>query len=257
MPIIYLLIVLFCLFILIKYWYIFVSLIAGIIGLYLATKLISYILLQQKITKIQNSDVVSIPSQTLYSIPIDIVKIPGEPKKSVQWIVKSIRPELNDGILNFVKLEHEINKTKLIKQENPKDTNFQTIKKISSLTKEIFNKINPQITELNNKKNELKRLENLVLTSNIYQSKAQLYSRAGVQVQQLIQTTEDLKHEYSQVIREELINAELCRFDPESISHFLEEKIVLQAKYEAIRTQCQDLKNEIEAYTNLTKQSSV
>jgi hypothetical protein len=253
-------------YILIKYWVFFLSLLVGIIALSLTITFISNRLLMRKVNKIQESDAISIPSQTLYSIPLEADKItknlPLKNSKHTRtnqqstWLIKSIRPELENGVVKFIEFSHEINKVKVMSKE-PQDSNFQTIKQISPLTKEIFNKIDPQLIEFNKQKDELQRLQELVSSSEVYRSKAEIYARGAAQIQQLIGNARDLRQEYLKFIREILIGAELSRFDPESMSDVLERKVVLDSKYQVITSKYQDLKLEMEAYSELSKGSKV
>ena len=114
----------------------------------------------------------------------------------------TLRPELDDSDLHFVQMNYELGKVTIPRSEPKQNANYQTTKQLSSLTKEIFLEINPQLSRLEKQDAELERLEKLVSSSEIYLSKAHLYKRAKVQVQQLIQQAEDLKHEYSKCIRE-------------------------------------------------------
>lgn len=116
------------------------------------------------------------------------------------------------------------------------------------MTKEIFCDINPQISAF---KQQYVKLEKLLLGSDLYNSKAQIYRRAKNQIQQLIQQAENLNQEYCKCIKEILIGAEISQFDPNSLSDILERKLTLHSKYEAFKADFEDKKNEIAAYDNL------
>lgn len=250
----YLILLVICINLVINYWKIIAAFIGIIVTLFILYFIITLVLEQRKIRQIRQSEVISIPSQTLYGIPMKVEKHQGETNEGEiksQWIVMSFRPELNDNNLNFVKLNHELDKVKVIKSEPQQDSNYETTKQISSLTKEIFCEIDPQLSVFKKQDAELERLEKLISSSDLYHSKVHLYKRARIQVQQLIDQAENLKLEYCKCIREILIGAEISQFEPNTMPDILEIKLTLHSKYEALLNEFQNRKDEIDVYNEL------
>jgi len=216
--------------------------------------LINFVLKRRKIHKVRQSEVISIPSQTLYSIPMRVEKHEyetDEGKIKSRWMVASLRPELNNSNVSFVPMDYALKKVKVLRSGPQQDNNYQTTKEIASLTKEIFTEIDPQLSKFKQEHAELARLEKLVSSSEMYHSKTHLYRRARIQVQQLIDQAEKLKREYVKCIREILIGAEMSQFNPDSLSDILERKLILHSKYETFKTEFQNKKDEIQVYDNL------
>ena len=240
--------------ILVSYWQIIAISLGIIAALAMSGFALNLVLKSRKIRQIRQSDVISIPSQALYSIPVKVEKSDRETDQGEtlsRWMVTSFRPELINNNLNFVKLNHELGKVKVLRSD-PIDPNYQTTKQISSLTKEIFSEIDPQLLTFEKQDAELRRLEKLVETSELYHSKTELYQRGRVQIQQLIQQTENLKREYCKCIREILIAAEISQFDPNGMNDILERKLTLHSKYEAFKSEYEDRKIEIDVQLSLT-----
>lgn len=241
-------------YIIIEFWYILLSLIALAIFIVFASVITIDLLTNRKINKIQKSDVILIPSTTLYSIPIEVIKKSSTNQNTEnQWIVVSVRPELNHDIVDFVPLEHNLNKVEIPTSKDAEHQSFKTAKSISYLTQEIYQRMNPKIDAAKEQIEQLRGGKTLALSSTIYQAKAEIYANKINQFKSFIEQTEILKEKYAHFIRESLIGAELSKFNLEAQSNDLEYQVKLHTEFEMLSEKYEDLKNEIDAYVDLSE----
>jgi hypothetical protein len=131
---------------------------------------------------VEKSDVVLIKSSGEYAIPLHAsieeisvlqVSIGNIHQPNVTFLEKKYLPS---NILLF--------------GENPNNIGFHAIDQISSMAKDLYLNIEPQREDLKNKLTELKKLEKLASFSKLYIRQADLYSRAGKQVEELLDANE-------------------------------------------------------------------
>jgi len=200
-----------------------------------------------------NCNVVSVPSQSIFGVPMDVNKYQIEEKGKIKSChkVTVLRPELQDLSLRFIESEHKLNKVKFVRPGKEKSHKLEIARQVSYLTKEIFREIVPQIEELEASSSEVLRLENLAKSSVNYQQQADTYARARKQFQQFINQAEQIKSEYRECIRETLIGAEISKFDSNGMSDIISRRMSLNLKYENFKSQYEFKKSEISEYYKL------
>lgn len=216
---------------------------------------INFVLTWIKIFRVLSCAVVSIPSQSVYGVPMDVKKYEiqeGGKSKSCRK-VQVLRAELQGLDLKFIETEHKMNKVKFLWSSKVKSPKLEIARQVSFLTKEIFCEINPQISELERASDNVLRLENLAKSSVNYQKQADTYARARKQFQQFINQAKQIKSEYCECIRETLIGAEISQFDSSAMSDMLERRMRLDLKHENFKSMYELKKSEIKEYYNLTR----
>lgn len=251
--------ILFVLWLIVQFWYVFVG-IALIAALVLIAK--RYFLLLE-VSTLKTADVIFLPKQHAYAIAIDVfqqereIVRPTEQRtykhRRQEWMVKSIRPELNGDQVEFVESIDPIEDVAIVAEEaNSNNLDLEIARQVSLPVKEIYS-LKPKLMEFDQKVEELRRKERLANSSEVYTEKAQLFARASVQVEELISAGDKLRVDCLKFIRETLIGAELAKFDPETLPDPLEWKLKFQTTGEAFSERLQMLRDEINAFSELSK----
>jgi hypothetical protein len=142
----------------------------------------------------------------------------------------------------------------LIKSDRS-DYDYTNTKRLAPLVKTLLFDINPKIDRLLQKRNELSRLRDLAASSEVFQSRAEIYERAITQVQIVIDKAEAFQRECLKFIRETLIERELVKsdIDPDLVDWPLD----FETKYSVIQEKYQLWKEEIKAYLELRSPTGV
>ncbi len=241
-------------YIIINFWHIILSLIVFTILIIFTALKIRDILAIGKINRIRKSNVILIYSTNLYAIPIEVIENKNSNQKyQKQWIVNSIFPELNNGIVNFTNLDRDLEKVKITTSKDRDYKSFKTAQSVAYMTQEIYQRMNPRIEEAREQIEKLRRGKTLALSSRVYQAKAETFSNRIEQLQSFVEQTNILKEKYTHFIRESLIGSELSQFNLEAQPNDLEYQAKLQAEFSILNEKYEDLKNEINAYVELSK----
>ena len=137
--------------------------------------------------------------------------------------------------------------------------NRRKISRELELAKEILPLIQPhlaiseEITELLNERNKLDEISNLVATSTVYSRQYEIYKRARVQLNNIINKADELKNIYGTLIREGLIGLKISQY---STDNFLDNRIVFDAQYKELQAEYQLLKDTADAYAELSLSST-
>jgi hypothetical protein len=254
------------LYLIVQYW----TIVLGILMTSLAILLLGQAIYHfgyvgRKLKAIREGKVLQVLSQNLYSIPLEIIpqqqaiekklyKIPLNYKKS-NWLIKSVKPQLTKEGISFKVFCHELNQVK-VPQKRPKDSGFELMQAIAVPTQEVLSKIEPQIAEFNEQLAKLVELRDLAASSEVYTQQAEVYGRAIAQIADLVNNAEDLKRECLKFVRENLIGAELAKYNPDNLPE-ITQKIEFEAKYKAINEKYELLREEVKAYFELKKASQV
>lgn len=198
-----------------------------------------------KILIIVKSDVVFLPATKTYAIPLRMV---GRSK------VRLLIPELRDSYVNYSQRDFSPSDVILISRKSTPQKVW-SIRQIAGIAKEIVEKIQTQQDDLGDQIDELTRLEDLARSSEIYAKQAQLYSRAKLQVWNLLQNNYQLEKECQHFIREVLIGGELANYDPDSIPDILDVKIRLDSRRKQVAAEYEYVKLEMQAYNILKVKS--
>lgn len=249
-----------------QYWmFVLGILITSIAVLLLGRVIYRFGYIGQKLKAIRQGKVVQLLSQNQYSIPLEVIpqqqkvkkslyKIPINYKKS-SWLIKSVKPQLTKEGISFKIFAHELDQVKVV-QKRSKDSTFELMQKISVPTQEVISKIEPQITEFNEQLDKLEELRSLAASSEVYSQQAEVYAKAIAQITDLVGKAEELKGECLKFVRENLIGAELAKYNPDHLPE-VTQKIEFEAKYKAINEKYELLREEVKAYFELRKASQI
>lgn len=220
-----------------KYAGFLIIVIATIFLFKLITKLV-------KISILLKARVVFLPAQKTYAIPLRMV---GMSK------IRLLIAELHGSCLNYRQENFSSSEVRFIKGRSTYRKTW-AIRQISGIAKELVEKVQSQQTDLGDRLDELTRLEDLAMSSEIYGEQAQLYSRAKLQVWNLLNSNYQLEKECEKFMRESLIGGELSNYDSNNIPDILSGKIRLDSRCKQIAAEYEHLKLEMEAY-NILKSS--
>jgi hypothetical protein len=255
----------FVIYVLVTYWKFILALTIVSLLSILAISFLYHKATLAKIANIKNSKVIFIPSQTIYSIPIEVEKksreisktTPKGTKKSqiTEWIVKSIYPELKNGNLQFVSLDSELTKVEIIKKEL-NNLDYKISQEISQFVKEVILELDPRIEQLKKQIDELNRLKDLVLGSKIHADNAQRHEKGILERQESLSAVKEAKAICYEIIKEKLIEKELTKADPDELLD-TEWKVEFDIKHRARQEQYQIYKDQIKAYIELRENSKI
>jgi hypothetical protein len=179
-----------------------------------------------------------------YVIPIEIVDASSE---FLIFKVKILTP-----ILSGKEVQYKLDTVSSSRINEGYDEKLcWAIRQVSSVAKKLVIEIRPQNKELEQKFNELKRLEELANSSDLYALQANLYRRAKEQVLNLLESGRKLDGECHKFVRETLIGEELMKYNPENIPDVSQVKLSLDYQCDQISSEYQRLKSEIQEYNNL------
>ena len=227
------------------YWQIVLGGLFGIFILSLAYRVFVYL---PWFFQVKKSNLLYLTKQELYIIPLEWTK----KAKDKYWKVKYVYPWLLNNKLSFTEGVAPINQLRLVKSASRKNLKLEAMKQVAAPTQEIFQKILPQMTEFQQQIQELTRLKNLALSSNLYSEKASLFSRAIVQLENLEQASKKLRGNSLDYIREILIGVELSGFNPDILPDPIEYHLNFQQQYNLIKEQYETISLEVEAYNSLS-----
>jgi hypothetical protein len=219
--------------------------ITAILILKFTSKLLTWIFNFLKISILLKSDVVLLPDTKTYAIPLRMVR-----SSKIRLLI----PELHDSYVNYRQENFSPSDVSLIRRKS-KHQKTWAIRQISGMAKELVEQIQTQQNDLGDRLEELTRLEELARSSEVYGEQAQLYSRAKLQIHNLLQSNYQLEKEYEQFIREVLIGGELADYDLNNIPDVLDVRIRLDSKCKQVAAEYEYLKLEMQAY-NILKSST-
>lgn len=219
-----------------------------------------YLYRRPKIDRILDSDVIYIPDQKLYSIPLDVLKMDQEmvnsdrqqPTPVTTWKVKTIHPTITETEIQFHDITVDLQQVNLIKSDL-NNYDYTNTRRLAPLVKTLLFEINPKIASLVDKKNQLNRLRNLAASSEIFHSQTEVYDRAINQVQLIIDKAEAFRQECLRFIRETLIERELFQSDIDA--NLVDWPLDFASKYQLIQEKYQLWKEEVQAYFELKDSS--
>jgi hypothetical protein len=221
-----------------------------------------YLYRRPKIDRVLDSEAIYLADLHLYSIPLDVLKLEREildeegdrAGKRVEWKVKTIYPEITASEIQLHDITVDLQQVTLIKSDRP-DYDYTNTKRLAPLVKTLLFDINPKIDRLLQKRNELSRLRDLAASSEVFQSRSEIYERAISQVQIVIDKAEAFQRECLKFIRETLIERELVKSDIDT--DLVDWRIDFETKYSVIQEKYQLWKEEIRAYLELRSPTEV
>ena len=108
--------------------------------------------------------------------------------------------------------------------------------------------LEPEIINLKKQWHKIDDLLALVATSDFYSSQKNLYERALVQIENLLDKAEQLEKVYIRFIREALIGRKVAGYNPDLL---LDNNLMLDNQYKRIKEEYQAMKDTATAYAEL------
>jgi hypothetical protein len=249
-----LILILIGLFFIVTYWQMILSIVFCIVAVISMLIFWSHLSTQAKIKAVNSSDVVWRTLSKQYAIPLKVgsEKLALKSGKNTNtYVVNLVIPEIDGREIKFNYESEKLTNVKPIEGNSFNPQDYQTLKAISPIVKDILLKIRPQNEELIAKIDELRSLKHLVETSEIYRNKSHLYTRSIATVQASIECGNQLDREYRNFIREALIEEKIATYNPEYLDTLADTRIELQAKCQQVLEQYEQIKLEVAAYDSL------
>lgn len=207
----------------------------------------------KKIEQINSSDIILVnEAENLYSnFPLENYGIPVRVKNRER--VEIIFPRLTpDGDVEYLYSWHSLNDVKIPSAEvDEKNVRLRAGRELAPLIKEHL-QIEQEILSIEKQHLEISELADLVSTSDIYSSQLELYDRALVQIENLLEKAEQLQAIYIHLIREALIGVRIAGYKPDSIR---DNRLAFDSQYQRIRSEYQHLKDIATAYGKLRREN--
>ena len=189
-----------------------------------------------------------------YLIPVKVFDLgKGE------GLLRFVRPQLKDGNLDLQPKIKNLRKVEPVDRDAPSDRRSSVeriiAEKLSAPVKEIY----CLEGEIQTHKVEIGKLEaklELARKSSVYLDWAETYVQRIAERRELILLAESIHQECTNFIKEVLIGKELSEADLDFVPDLLEKKIELEQSYQTASDKYQSLKDEVEAYAQLRKESN-
>jgi hypothetical protein len=165
--------------------------------------------------------------------------------------VRVIFPRLTEvGEVEYIYSWHPLQAVHPAKVPKVKDRDYIYVTALQDLAPLIYEhlEIEPEIGKLQEEYYKLRRLADLVATSDLYAEQEDVYNRALVQVKNLLAKAEQLEQVYVRFVREVLIGSELAAYNPDLLEY---NTFVIDEQYQRIKAEYQHLKDVAIAYADL------
>jgi hypothetical protein len=229
------------------HWQMIVLVIFGLIVLRIAYHLLIYL---PWLNRLKKASLLRLKNSDKYLIPLYWEKKPDW----ASWQLTCVYPYLSNGHVMFSEEMFCAYQVKRVNSRGQGQPFLSVMQQLVTPTQTIYQDIMPQMGELQRQINELNRLKQLALSSEVYYQKGALYERAIAQLNQLHKASEELRVQSISYIRELLIGLELAQFDSDILPDPLEYQLTIQTKYQLISEQLEQLKLEVDTYQSLTQQ---
>lgn len=205
----------------------------------------------KKIEKISNSDVILVngAEQQYHNLPLKNYCIPLRIKEREK--VRVIFPRLTpDGNVEYLYSWHNLSDVEIPGDEIDKNNvKLRAAKELAPLIKEHL-QIEQELLDLEEQYHKTKNLRDLVSTSTLYSSQLDIYERALVQIEDLLEKAEQLQKIYIHLIREALIGIQIAGYNPDSIR---DNRFAFDSQYRRLREEYQHMKDIATAYHELMR----
>ncbi|MGF1514843.1 MAG: hypothetical protein ACFB5Z_14270 [Elainellaceae cyanobacterium] len=128
--------------------------------------------------------------------------------------------------------------------------NLSAAQELSALVRDHVRFVEPEIIGLRQQKHKINGLLNLVATSEVYRGHQEIYERALLQVEDLIDKAEELQLVYVRAIREILIGRQVASYDPNALP---DNRFVIDHKHRKVRAEYQNMKDVAMAHAELLR----
>ena len=166
--------------------------------------------------------------------------------------VQVIFPRLtSNGDLEYIFSWHSLDDVEIPEIEiEQNDIKLRAAKELAPLIKEHLH-IDQEILSLEEQYQKVNDLADLVSTSELYSSQLDIYERAVVEIENLLEKAEQLKKIYIHLIREGLIGIQVAGYNPDNIR---DNRLAFDSQYKRIKEEYRYMRDAATAYQELIRQ---
>ncbi|MBD2090578.1 hypothetical protein H6F67_12005 [Microcoleus sp. FACHB-1515] len=207
---------------------------------------------KQKLDRIRKRGVVEIEgAKTRYSnLPLGNLGIFYDSNQNRR--IQVIFPRLTSaGDVQYIFSWHDLRSAhvpSLRQADTQNDISIRIAQDLSLLMKEHIEFVEPEILNLNKQHQKISELLDLVTTSDFYAGQQDIYERALIQIENLLNKAEELQQVYVRFIREVLIGREVAAYNPDLIP---DSGFAIDQQYRKIKQEYQAIKDTAIAYGEL------
>lgn len=208
----------------------------------------------QKVKRLKRSLVLRVhDAQTRYpDLPLGNVAIFSSADKRHRVCV--IFPMLTlRSKVEYIYSWHDIHAVRVLNQKQLSAgdcLNVSVAKELAFLVHDHTRFIEPEIERLQNQRQKISALLNLVATSETYAGHQSIYERALTQVDSLLSKAEELQLIYIRAIRDILIGRQVAAYDPSLLPS---DSFAIDSKYKRVREEYQTMKDVATAHAELLR----
>ncbi|MBD2213449.1 hypothetical protein H6G27_26770 [Nostoc linckia FACHB-104] len=211
----------------------------------------------QKIEKIRSNLVVEVDgANTRYpNLPLGNLGIFFAVKENRR--IRVVFPKLTQEGIEYIYSWHNLESISipnLEKADNRARTNIKAAQELAFLMNEHIQFVEPEILNLRKQWRKINELLDLVATSDFYASQQEIYERALLQIENLLDKAEELQQVYIGFIREMLIGRQIAGYEPNLL---LDNAVLIDNQYKKIREEYQYMKDTATAYAELLRTRQV
>lgn len=163
----------------------------------------------------------------------------------VQVIFPRLTPE---GDIQYIYSWHDLRSVRIPKSSGIDRKDLLEVEGLANLINEHIRFVEPEVLRLQNHWQEVNELLIVVATSDLYAHQKEIYERAMIQIENLLDKVEELEQVHIHFIREALISKKIGRYNPSLIS---DNSLVIDAKYQTIKEEYKYMKDVATAYAEL------
>lgn len=178
-----------------------------------------------------------------YGLPLKVKE-----RDKVQVIFPRLTP---NGDVEYIFSWHNLDDVEIPEVEiDQNDIKLRAAKELAPLIKEHL-QIEQEILSLEEQYQKVNDLADLVSTSELYSSQLDIYERAVVEIENLLEKAEQLQKIYIHLIREGLIGIQVAGYNPDNIR---DNRLAFDSQYKRIKEEYQYMRDAATAYQELMRQ---
>lgn len=178
-----------------------------------------------------------------YGLPLKVKE-----RDKVQVIFPRLTP---NGDVEYIFSWHNLDDVEIPEVEiYQNDIKLRAGKELAPLIKEHL-QIEQEILSLEEQYQKVNDLADLVSTSELYSSQLDIYERAVVEIENLLEKAEQLQKIYIHLIREGLIGIQVAGYNPDNIR---DNRLAFDSQYKRIKEEYQYMRDAATAYQELMRQ---
>lgn len=206
----------------------------------------------KKVEKVLNTKIVLINEveERYYNLCLKNYGLPLKVKErdKVQVIFPRLTP---NGDVEYIFSWHNLDDVEIPEVEiDQNDIKLRAAKELAPLIKEHL-QIEQEILSLEEQYQKVNDLADLVSTSELYSSQLDIYERAVVEIENLLEKAEQLQKIYIHIIREGLIGIQVAGYNPDNIR---DNRLAFDSQYKRIKEEYQYMRDAATAYQELMRQ---